>query len=82
MTELLDGAAEVRVAASGVPAAVRTGSGWRGVTEVALGWRVETDWWSTPVRRDYLRCLLTGGECVELYRDLETDAWYWVRRHD
>jgi hypothetical protein len=82
MTELLDGAAEVRTAANGELAAVRLGSVWREVTEVALGWRVETDWWRSPVRRDYVRCLLAGGECVDLYCDLETGAWRWARRHD
>jgi len=23
-----------------------------------------------------------GGECVELYRDLETGVWHWSRRYD
>ena len=82
MTELLAGEAEVRVAALGVPAALRTRSGWREVTEVALTWQVETDWWRDEVRRDYVRCLLSDGECVDVYRDLETGAWHWVRRHD
>ncbi len=81
MTELLEGEAEVRAAAS-VPTAVRTPDGWRQVAEVALVWRVETDWWRAAVRRDYVRCLLAGGECVDVYRDLETDGWHWARRYD
>ena len=82
MTEILGGAAEVRLAPDGTPAAVRLGSGWRDVIEVVLTWRVETDWWRAPVRRDYLRCLLTGNECVELHRDLDTGLWHWARRYD
>jgi len=82
VTELLTGDAEVRVSAQGLPSALRTRIGWREVTEVALSWRVETDWWRGSVRRDYVRCLLSDGECFDVYRDLETDAWHWVRRHD
>ncbi|MBV9100827.1 MAG: hypothetical protein JO198_07255, partial [Candidatus Dormibacteraeota bacterium] len=62
--------------------AVHTRAGWRRVEELALTWRVETDWWRAPVRRDYARCLLAGGECVELYRDLDTGSWHWARRYD
>lgn len=82
MTELFAGEAEVRATAGGLPAAVRTPAGWRAVSEVALTWRVETDWWRVPVRRDYVRCLLAGGECIDVYRDLERGTWHWVRRHD
>jgi len=82
MTELIDGAAEVRVSSTGEPAALGTLTGWRGVSEIAITWRVETDWWRAPVRRDYVRCLLADGECVDIYRDLETGTWHWSRRHD
>jgi hypothetical protein len=82
VTELLDGALEVRLAANGLPAALRTPSGWRDVMEVALTWRVETDWWRAAVRRDYVRCLLAGDECVDVFLDLETGAWFWSRRYD
>jgi len=82
MTELIDSQAEVRVASTGMPAALRTPGGWRTVSEIAITWRVETDWWRAPVRRDYVRCLLGDGECVDIYRDLETGSWHWSRRHD
>ena len=55
---------------------------WGRVAEVVNTWRVETDWWRTPVGRDYVRCLLDDGECVDLYRDLETGAWHRERRYD
>lgn len=91
MTELLQGAAEVRVdERTGTPREVRVVGRWHTVSRVANRWMVETDWWRTPVRRLYLRLLLSGrgrtasgeGECVELYRDLETGAWHWSRRYD
>jgi len=82
MTELLDGAVEVRDGGAAVPAALRFDGGWREVLEVAARWRVETDWWRTPVRREYVRCLLSGGECVDVYRDLDSGGWFRVRRYD
>jgi hypothetical protein len=101
MTELLSGIAQVRVDAAGTVSAVRLDGGWCRVSRVANQWRVETDWWRTPVRRHYVRLLLEcrggGGratapgmagrrepadECVELYRDLDTDEWHWSRRYD
>ena len=83
MTELLDpeeGA--VRVAADGSPAAVHTAAGWREVTRTVNRWVVETDWWRVPVRREYRRCLVAGGDCLELCRELDTPRWSVVRRYD
>jgi hypothetical protein len=82
MTELLEGAAEVRTNAQGLPVALRTRTGWRRVIELALTWRVETDWWRLPIGRDYMRCLLADGECVDVYRDLYDGTWHWTRRYD
>jgi hypothetical protein len=82
MTELLTGVAEVRTGNGGSPVAVRVDGAWRVVEEVALTWRVETDWWRTPVRRDYMRCLLRGGTCADLYRDRIAGTWHWERRYD
>jgi hypothetical protein len=82
MTELLEGAAEVRISAQGLPIALRTRAGWRQVVELALTWRVETDWWRMPIGRDYMRCLLADGECVDVYRDLSDGTWHWTRRYD
>jgi len=60
VTELLSGAAEVRVDASGSVRAVRLDSGWATVSRIANQWLVETDWWRIPVRRHYVRLLLEG----------------------
>ncbi|TMD02152.1 MAG: hypothetical protein E6I76_10060 [Chloroflexi bacterium] len=83
MTELLDsGEGEVRAGPDGGPAAVRTGGGWREVTRTVNRWVVETDWWRAPVRREYRRCLVAGGDCLELCRELDSPRWSVVRRYD
>lgn len=83
MTELLSGAAEVRHGGDPLtPAALRTAEGWRRVERVVARWVVDSGWWDHPIRREYLRCLLEGGECCEVYRDLDTGSWAWSRRYD
>jgi hypothetical protein len=83
MTELRAGNQdEVRAGADGGPAAVRIGGRWRPVTETFNRWVVDTDWWRTPVRREYRRCLVAGGECLELCRELDSPGWRVVRRYD
>ena len=82
MTELLLGTVEVRGPDPATPTALRTETGWRRVERVVTRWVVETDWWRRAVRREYLRCLLAGGECCELYRDLDDGSWSWSRRYD
>ena len=82
MTELLEGELGVLTGPGGLPEVLVASGGRRRVEAVAARWRVETDWWRSPVRRDYFRCLLDDAECVDLYRDLETGLWHWSRRHD
>jgi hypothetical protein len=83
VTELLEAAeGEVRTGPDGGPAAVRTGGGWREVTRTVNRWVVETDWWRVPVRREYRRCLVAGGDCLELCRELDSPRWSVVRRYD
>ncbi len=92
MTELLQGTAEVRAGVrTGVPGEVRVAGRWWAVSRVTNRWVVETGWWSTPVRRLYLRLLLSpgghapgggDGECVELFCDLDSGTWHWSRRYD
>lgn len=82
MTELLDGVVEVWTGPDGVPVEIRAGARRVAVIEVVAAWRVETDWWRAPVRRDHVRCLLADGECVDLHHDLETGVWRRGRRYD
>jgi len=82
VTELLCTEVAVRTDAAGVLTAVRTSGGWQTVTRTTNHWIVDGDWWRDPVRRDYRRCLLGGGDCIELYSDLETGTWWLSRRYD
>jgi hypothetical protein len=82
MTELFDAEVSVRTGTGGAVTAVRLDGRWEEIDRVAARWRVETDWWRTPVRRDYWRCLLHGGDCVEICRDHSSDRWTLVRRYD
>ena len=83
MTELLATAVQVRYDPEGALLAVRLPpSGWRAVERTLCRWVVETDWWATAAHRDYRRCLLAGGDCVELYCDLATGEWTVARRYD
>ena len=82
MTELLCTEVAVRADAAGALTAVRTAAGWRQVTRTTNRWIVDGDWWRDRVHRDYRRCLLAGGDCIELYRDVESETWWLSRRYD
>jgi hypothetical protein len=82
MTELLDIPTEVRLSDDGRIEALRLPEGWRVVARTTSRWLVETDWWREPVRREYRRCTTRAGECVEVFRDLDTGAWRLGRRYD
>lgn len=82
MTELLGTAITVRTTPDGRLQALRLPHGWRAVVRVANQWVVDSDWWRLPVRRHYMRLLLGGGECVEVYRDLGDGTWHLARRYD
>jgi hypothetical protein len=82
MTELLNLPVEVHLTDDGRVDSVRLPEGWRVVARTTTRWLVETDWWRQPVEREYRRCTTRGGECVELYRDLRTGAWFLGRRYD
>ena len=58
----------------------------RPVARVFSRWRVETDWWRTPVAREYWKVELGDGAgpgvLCELYRDRLTGAWWLTRVYD
>jgi hypothetical protein len=75
--------AHVRCDAEGRPAAVLLDGGWISVAAVADEWRVEEEWWRTPIRRRYLLLALVDGRALTLFEDLEglADA-RWYRQDD
>lgn len=79
-------AVEVAVAPGGVPRWVRTERDGRvAVARVFARWRVETDWWRSPVNREYWKLELGGegaGPVCEVYQDRLTGAWWRSRIYD
>ncbi len=61
---------------AGLPAALE----WKGrrirVQAIQECWRIDDEWWRSPVSRRYVRLLLDGGAMVTVYHDLEEGRWY------
>ena len=68
---------EVRTV-GGAPAFV--GSPPRAVLECAGPWRIEENWYATPLARDEYDVLLDGGALYRIYRQGET--WYLRGSYD
>ena len=72
---------EVRLDRRGRP----TGLSHRGrffeVRRVCRRWRVEEDWWRSPVARDYFE-VETSGFVGVIFRDLAAGGWFLERVYD
>jgi hypothetical protein len=69
----------------GIPANAVIASGVRRpVLRVCGRWRVESDWWRTPISREYWKLELGGPAEVlcDLYRDCLTGDWWLSRLYD
>ncbi len=84
MTELLEPARPVRVRldGQGAPTHLESAAGWQPVTRVLNRWRIDCDWWRTPVSREYWRVLLDEDLALECYRDRSTAEWFVERLYD
>ena len=71
---------EVRVSmnAEGTPTAVVVGRRTRRVSTVRERWRIDDEWWRTPLARDYAVVVLDDGRPLTLYRALVEGGW-WVQ---
>ena len=47
-----------------------------GVESVGETWRVDDEWWRTPISRWYVEVMLHGGKHVMVYKDLLTGNWF------
>ncbi len=45
-------------------------------------WRVNEDWWTGPIWREYFSLVTTTGLLVDLFHDLLTGKWYLQRMYD
>ncbi|MDX1415518.1 MAG: hypothetical protein R3293_15090 [Candidatus Promineifilaceae bacterium] len=52
------------------------------VAEVTRRWRVRTDWWHTPIWRDYFKLTTETGLLLIIYHDLLGGQWYVQRLYD
>lgn len=69
----------VTCGANGHPVTLRwRGRAWR-IEAVLNHWRADTQWWDTPVQRDYYKVALEGGGMLLLVHDHTAAAWF-VRR--
>ncbi len=74
---------EVRVTASGLPAAVRRDPrAWESLRAVCSQWRIRTNWWSTPTHRYYYLVETMQGAVLEIYQEQRDGSWYLSGRRD
>ncbi len=45
-------------------------------------WTVEQDWWERPVAREYWKLVIGDRLLVEVFHDLNLDAWFLERVYD
>lgn len=73
----------VRVAVTtdpaGLPQSVQREDGDLAVEEIRELWRIDDEWWRSPIIRCYADVVLAGGKRVILYQDLVTGDW-WIQR--
>ena len=61
----------------GAPVAVTLSRRRLAVEERLETWRIDDEWWrEKAVSRVYWRLLLEDGRTVDVFRDLESGAWY------
>src|SRR4029077_17823034 len=84
MTELLAPArpVRVRVDADGVPTHLESAAGWQPVTRVLNRWRIDCDWWRSPVSREYWRLLVDDDLALECYCNRASAEWFVERVYD
>ena len=68
---------EVRTDDFGDPSFVRfRGRPARRVEAIRERWRIDDEWWRSPISRDYRAVVLNDGRHVILYHDLLDGRWY------
>ena len=82
MTRLLSppAAVEVTLNADGTPGFIS--GAFIGSIDPIARWKVETEWWSGLVIREYWKALLNNALLCELYHDLGRDEWFVERVYD
>jgi len=61
---------------AGVPLALVLGRKRRTVSAIQETWRIDDDWWRSPLSRVYHQVVLEDGRTVVLYRDRVEGGWW------
>jgi hypothetical protein len=64
---------------AGLPQRVQREDGELPVEEIRELWRIDDEWWRSPIIRCYADVILSGGKRVILYQDLVTGDW-WIQQ--
>lgn len=82
MTRLVEPPMEVQVELDAEGTPIRMLRPVVGELQAVAHWRVEVDWWSEPVQREYWRVVVDGKYICEIFHDTGQDAWYLDRVYD
>lgn len=66
----------VETSADGLPVTIGAAADAQQVDTVLEVWRIDDEWWRTPITRRYVDVVLEGGAHVVLFEDLHTGAWF------
>ena len=68
---------DVRTDEHGTPLYVRLpGKTARKVEAIREEWRIDDEWWRSPISREYRTVVLDDGRPLTLYHDLQDGRWY------
>ena len=82
MTRLCDPPLEVGVGLTSEGAPGEISGALRGSLAPVARWMVELDWWRNPVAREYWKVVLQDRLLIEIFHDLDQDAWFLERIYD
>ncbi len=46
------------------------------VASIREAWRIDDEWWRTPLSRWYFQLVLENGRLLTVYRDLRSRRWF------
>ena len=58
------------------PTHVQATAGLQEIDSIRERWRIDDEWWRRPISRMYYQVLLTGGDQLTIFKDLETGQWF------
>jgi hypothetical protein len=84
MTRLVPGhpLVQVETDADGIPVRLRLNGAAHGEVGICNRWRVDDDWWRTPVVRAYFKVVTRDGLLCTVYLDELRGTWHLERIFD